>query len=72
MAGRRVTSARRAPEGRPADEPLPEDARLDGDDGTDAEDGSLLPVAVGAAEEPSSEELELEIDEGFLQRIRDI
>jgi hypothetical protein len=72
MAGRRVTSARRAPEGRPADEPLPEDARLDGDDGTDAEDGSLLPVAVGAPEEPDPEDLELEIDEGFLQRIRDI
>jgi hypothetical protein len=71
MAGRRVTSARRAPEGRPADGRLPDDVALDGEDDLD-EDGSLLPVAVGAAEEPSSEELELEIDEGFLQRIRDI
>ena len=33
---------------------------------------SLLPVAVGAPEPAADEELELEIDEGFLQRIRDI
>ena len=72
MAGRRVTSARRAPEGRPADELLPDDASLDGEIGTDRDDDSLLPVAVGAAEEPGAEDLELEIDEGFLQRIRDI
>ena len=43
----------------PADDELP-----------DAE--SLLPVAVGAPEPAPDEELELEIDEGFLQRIRDI
>ena len=34
--------------------------------------GSLLPVAVGAAEPAPDDDLELEIDEGFLQRIRDI
>ena len=33
---------------------------------------SLLPIAVGAPEPASDDELELEIDEGFLQRIRDI
>jgi hypothetical protein len=48
----------------------------DGDAGSDPvdelrEDESLLPVAVGAPE-PADDELELEIDEGFLQRIRDI
>ena len=35
------------------------------------DDESLLPVAVGAPE-PADDDLELEIDEGFLQRIRDI
>ena len=48
----------------------------DGDAGSDPvdelrDDESLLPVAVGAPE-PADDELELEIDEGFLQRIRDI
>lgn len=40
----------------------------------DAEPGSLLPVAVGAGDEADDEggELELEIDEGLLQRIRDL
>ena len=33
---------------------------------------SLLPVAVGAPEPAPDEDQELEIDEGFLQRIRDI
>jgi len=45
----------------------------DGDE-ANADRGSLLPVAVGAPE-PGPEDdadLELEIDEGFLQRIRDI
>ena len=36
------------------------------------EQESLLPVAVGAAEPAPDDDLELEIDEGFLQRIRDI
>jgi hypothetical protein len=35
------------------------------------DDESLLPVAVGAPE-PADDDVELEIDEGFLQRIRDI
>ena len=71
MAGRRVTNARRAPDARAAGgaEPV-DDEPLDGDDGED--DASLLPIAVGAPEEPDAEDLELEIDEGFLQRIRDI
>ncbi|HEX5828509.1 MAG TPA: hypothetical protein VFY23_13375 [Candidatus Limnocylindrales bacterium] len=39
-----------------------------------AESGALLPVAVGAPGQPDDEDadLELEIDEGFLQRIRDL
>jgi hypothetical protein len=58
----------------------------DGDDGLDAGGasgdghagyagmGSLLPVAVGAPGQPDDEDadLELEIDEGLLQRIRDL
>ena len=43
----------------PADDELPQEA-------------SLRPVAGGAPEPAADEELELEIDEGFLQRIRDI
>jgi hypothetical protein len=52
-----------------------QDAGLD-PNGTDtsAETDSLLPVVVGAPEPAPDEtdDLELEIDEGFLQRIRDI
>jgi hypothetical protein len=69
MAGRRVTGARRAPEARPAADDLPEEA-FETDELQD--DASLLPIAVGAPGEPDVEDLELEIDEGFLQRIRDI
>jgi hypothetical protein len=68
MAGRRVPSARRAP-AQAATEDLPDDELLDDET---AGDESLLPIAVGAPEEPNGEDLELEIDEGFLQRIRDI
>ena len=68
MAGRRVVSARGVPQtaddGTATDEPFDPEAAF--------EDGSLLPVAVGAADETASDDLELEIDEGFLQRIRDI
>lgn len=68
MAGRRVVRTRAAPASEvPEAEELPED-ELPDDLG---DDGSLLPVAVGAPE-PDTEDLELEIDEGFLQRIRDI
>jgi hypothetical protein len=62
---RRTPGARAAPtgieDGADAFEPVEE--RPDGE--------SLLPIAVGAPE-PADDELELEIDEGFLQRIRDI
>ena len=69
MAGRRATAARRAPDAQTATtEDLAEDALLD----EDADDSSLLPIAVGAPGEPNGDDLELEIDEGFLQRIRDI
>lgn len=67
MAGRRVVGTRRAPASEvPEADELPEDELPD----APGDDGSLLPVAVGAPEE--AEDLELEIDEGFLQRIRDI
>jgi hypothetical protein len=70
MAGSRPTAARRAPEAQTATaEDLAEDALVDGDD---ADDASLLPIAVGVPAEPNGDDLELEIDEGFLQRIRDI
>jgi hypothetical protein len=62
-----VAEIRGAPDG---DEPaMPEDVR----DGADAHE-SLLPVAVGApgAAGDDDGELELEIDEDFLQRIRAI
>jgi hypothetical protein len=70
MAGRRVLSASRTPQADPdADDVGEVDDSLDG--GQAADDGSLLPVAVGGGE-PAADDLELEIDEGFLQRIRDI
>ena len=63
---RRAAGSRSAPAGiedrDPASDPLDDELR---------DDESLLPVAVGAPE-AADDELELEIDEGFLQRIRDI
>ena len=70
MAGRRVPSGRRVAAARPASDDLPEDETFDTDEPID--DASRLPVAVGAPDEANAEDLELEIDEGFLQRIRDI
>jgi hypothetical protein len=49
-----------------------DDAAYDPADDEPAGAESLLPVAVGAPEPAADEDLELEIDEGFLQRIRDI
>ena len=63
---RRASAGRAAPEGVAED-----DAGYEPDDDM-PQDESLLPVAVGAPEPAPDEELELEIDEGFLQRIRDI
>ena len=65
---------RRAAGGRPAAAGVQDDdATYDpGGDEELPESESLLPVAVGAPEPAPDDELELEIDEGFLQRIRDI
>jgi hypothetical protein len=71
-AGRRITTAV-LDAGDPAG--YVEDHAFPGDDpATDADRGSLLPVPVGAPEAGPEDDadLELEIDEGFLQRIRDI
>ena len=63
--------ARRAPGTHPA--PVDQDGAATYDPADDLpEQDSLLPVAVGAPEPAPDEEAELEIDEGFLQRIRDI
>jgi hypothetical protein len=71
MAGRRTASTRPEPGARtPDDEAARQDELLEGEE--PSEDGSLLPIAVGAPAEPNGDDLELEIDEGFLQRIRDI
>ena len=69
QAGPRGASGGRAAPARGEDD----DARYEsGEDDELPEAESLLPVAVGAPEPAPDEELELEIDEGFLQRIRDI
>jgi hypothetical protein len=65
-------SPRRAPAGRVAPDGVQDDDRYDPAEDEPLEDETLLPVAVGAPEPAPDEELELEIDEGFLQRIRDI
>jgi hypothetical protein len=66
-APRRSTSAQATTDGQ---DDAAYEASADADPG---EPESLLPVAVGAPEAaPDDEDLELEIDEGFLQRIRDI
>ena len=63
--------ARRTPGTHPA--PVDQDGAATYDPADDLpEQDSLLPVAVGAPEPAPDEEAELEIDEGFLQRIRDI
>jgi hypothetical protein len=61
---------RHGPAGRAAPEGVPDDDAAS-DPVDELRDESLLPVAVGAPE-PADDDLELEIDEGFLQRIRDI
>ena len=69
---RHKADPRRASGGRVAPAGIdPDSAAYDPADDEVGDDESLLPVAVGAPE-PVEEELELEIDEGFLQRIRDI
>jgi hypothetical protein len=78
MAAHRSSGPRRAPGARAMAADLPPDHLTDeppADDATDDPEGeaSLLPVAVGApAPAAADDDLELEIDEGFLQRIRDI
>jgi hypothetical protein len=62
----RAASAHVAPAGMDHDAAADEAA-----DHAPRDDESLLPVAVGAPA-PADDELELEFDEGFLQRIRDI
>jgi hypothetical protein len=70
------SAARRARATAAADEP--DDVALDAggeEDGSGSgEPESFLPVAVGVPQGPGGvdDELELEIDEGFLQRIRDL
>jgi hypothetical protein len=72
MAKHKATP-RRAAGGRPAAAGVQDDdATYDPADEELPESESLLPVAVGAPEPAPDDELELEIDEGFLQRIRDI
>jgi hypothetical protein len=69
MTGRRAPSASRAPASQaPGGDDRVEDERLE----EPGADESLLPVAVGAPDSGNGDELQLEIDEGFLQRIRDI
>ncbi len=72
MAKHRATPRRSTAESVEADDGQDGDARYEPGDDAVAEDASRLPVAVGAPEPAPDEELELEIDEGFLQRIRDI
>ena len=62
----RASGARVAPAGTDHDAAADEST-----DHAPRDDESLLPVAVGAPQ-PADDELELEFDEGFLQRIRDI
>ena len=64
---RRAAGVRVAPAGVQDD-----DATYDAAEDELLDEESLLPVAVGAPEPAPDEDLELEIDEGFLQRIRDI
>jgi hypothetical protein len=65
-------------EGHDPDEPIPGAARRDGQpDGHAAADGASeangrLPVPVAAGNDLPEGELELEIDEDFLRRVRDI
>ena len=63
---------RTAPGARAAGAVPDDDATYDAADDEPTDPESLLPVAVGAPDPTPDEELELEIDEGFLQRIRDI
>jgi hypothetical protein len=62
----RASGARATPAGMDHDAAAAEPA-----DNAPRDDESLLPVAVGAPA-PADDELELDFDEGFLQRIRDI
>jgi hypothetical protein len=71
MAKHRASPRRAAP-GRAASEGVQDDDRYEPGEDDLPQEESLLPVAVGAPEPAPDEELELEIDEGFLQRIRDI
>jgi hypothetical protein len=74
MAAHRSSNPRRAPAARGTAADAPDDEATDEPSVDDAADeASLLPVAVGAPDPAAADEdLELEIDEGFLQRIRDI
>jgi hypothetical protein len=74
-SGGAMPGARRAPAATErAEDAAPGDAADGNGHADDSDHGSLLPVAVGAPEADVDEDpdLELEIDEDFLQRIRDI